>query len=132
MNYCWQRHERKIAQRDFQSARRQPKFGRGARNGFETGAVGCGMTKLSNPWQTHLASEMPANHCQTGCTAVHLVDLQDVMDFADAPTAFAKQSGLVRERVFRFGLAGRLTIKLNFVVHLRFGRRSEERRVGKG
>ena len=77
MNDGRERHGGEIAQRDFQSASSQSQFGRSPRNRLEASAVGRGVTELSNPWQTYLASEVPANHPQTRGAAIHLVDLHD-------------------------------------------------------
>ena len=120
MNDRWKRHEREIATRDFQSASSQPQFCRSVRHRLETGAVNCRVTKLSNPCQIHFASEMPADHPETRCAAVHLVDLQDLIDFAYPLTALAKQTALVGEWVCPFSVPGGLPIiQLDFVVHLR-------------
>ena len=131
MNDGREPHGGEIAHRDFQGASGQSQFCRSPRNRLETSAVGCGVTKLSNPWHTYLASEIPANHPQARCAAVHLVDLHDRIDLADTLAAFAKQSGVILERKFLLmRLAGRLlAIKRNLVVHLRFGRKQLGREI---
>ncbi len=85
-----QRHEREIAQRDFQCARRQPKFVCGARQRLQAGAIRRRVTELPNPCQAHLAAKMPADHSETGRTAIHLVDLHNMVDFADPLAALAE------------------------------------------
>ena len=83
------------------------------------------MTKLANAREAHFSAEVPADYCQASRTAIHLVDLQDMIDFPDTLAAFAKQTTLIRERLFfALDLARRLlTIQLHFVVHLRFRRK---------
>src|SRR5207237_3886285 len=105
MHYGRQRHERQIAKRDFQGARCQSKLRRGASNRFEAGTVGRRVTELANPRQTYLAPEIAADHPEACRAAVHLVDLQNMIDFADALAAFAKQPALVLERLFFSGFA---------------------------
>src|SRR5437762_1073258 len=119
-----QRGEREIAQRNLQCARRQAKFSCGARKGLEAGAVRSRVTELPNPCQAYLAAKMPADHSETGCTTIHLVDLHDVVDFTDSLSAFAEQALLVSEgSFFIFGPGWRMfTVQLNLVMYLCFGR----------
>src|ERR1041385_5129661 len=86
--------------RNFQWACRQPKFGRRARNRFQARAIGRRVTQLPNPCQAYLATKVPADHAQTGGTAIHLIDLHDVIDFSEALAVFAEQTSLVGERLF--------------------------------
>ncbi len=122
VHYGWQRHEREIAYRDLQCARRQSKFSCGAGKRLEAGAVRSRVTELPNPCQAYLAAEIPADHSETGCTTIHLVDLHHMIDFADALAAFPKQTALVCERLFFvFAIGwGLLAIQLHLVLHVRF------------
>ena len=90
MHDRWQGHQREIAERDFQRTGSQPKFGRGPRNRLQASTIGRGVTELSNPSQTHLAPKMPADHSQTGGATIHLVDLHDMIDFAQALRPFSE------------------------------------------
>src|SRR5262245_58541955 len=122
VNYCWKRHLREMAVRNFQWARRQPKFGRRARNRFQARTIGRGVTELSNPCQAYLSTKVSADHSEAGGTAIHLVDLHDVIDLSEAFAMFTEQTSLVSERLFltiRL-FAGLLAIELHFVVHLCF------------
>ena len=89
------------------------------------------MTKLPNPCQAYLAAKIPADHSETGCATIHLVDLHDVVDFADSLSAFAEQALLVSEgSFFIFGPGWRMfTIQLNLVVDLCFGRQQFGREI---
>ena len=119
-----QRHQGEITQRDFQSARCQPKLGRRATKRLKAGTVGCCVTKLPDPRQAYLAAEMTTDHGETGCATIHLVDLHDEVDLASAPSAFAEKSALIRKRfsfVFRVSRP-LLAIQLYFVVNPRFSR----------
>src|SRR5437899_5286263 len=74
---------------------------------------------------------MPADHSETGSTAIHLVDLHDVVDFADALATFAEQALLVSERLFLLLGFGRrlLTVQLYFVVNLSLRRKQLGREI---
>ena len=89
------------------------------------------MTQLPNPCQAHLAPEIAANHSETSCTAIHFIDLHDVVDFTDALAAFAEQSLFVRKGSFCVLGFGRrtLAIQLNLVLHLRFRRQQFGREI---
>src|ERR1041385_6659390 len=114
--------------RNFQWACRQPKFGRRARNRFQARAIGRRVTQLPNPCQAYLATKVPADHAQTGGTAIHLIDLHDVIDFSEALAVFAEQTSLVGKWLFLVVallerlLTWLLCMALHFVVHLCVGR----------
>ena len=57
-----QRHERQIAQRNFERARGQTELGGGAANRLQTRSVGRGVTELANAREADFAPEMPADH----------------------------------------------------------------------
>ena len=71
-----QRHQREIAKRNFQRARRQTELGRRAAERFQTRAISRGVTELANPRQADLAPEVAADHAQARRAAIHLVDLR--------------------------------------------------------
>src|SRR6266853_6348433 len=121
---CWKRHKRKIAVRNFQWTRRQPKFSRGAGNRFQAGTIGRCVTELSNPCQTYLATKMSADHSETGGTAIHLIDLHDMVDLSETFSALAEQTSFISKWIFLpFGLLRRLLpVELHFVVYLCCGR----------
>src|SRR5262245_62141365 len=137
VNYCWKRHLREMAVRNFQWPRRQPKFGGRARNRFQARAIGRGVTELSNPCKTYLAPKVSADHSEAGSSAIHLVDLHDVIDLAEAFTAFAEQASLFGERLFLVidflrdvGVLTRLlAVELHFIVHLCFSREQFGREI---
>src|SRR2546430_11971205 len=86
---------------------------------------------MPNPCQAHLAAKMPADHSETGSTAIHLVDLHNVVDFADPLATFAEQALLVSERLFLLLGFGRrlLTVQLHFVVNLCLRRKQLGREI---
>ena len=100
VNDCWQRHEMEMAMRDFQWPRRQSQFGRRARNRFQARAIGRRVTELPDSRQAYFATKMPADHSETCGTAIHLVDLHDVIDLSNALAVLAEQTSLVGERLF--------------------------------
>ena len=63
---------------------------------------------------------MSADHSEAGRTAIHLIDLHDVVDFADALAAFSEEAVLVSERLFFLVRLGRrlFTVQLHFVMNL--------------
>ena len=99
---------------------------------FQARAVRCGVTKLPDPCQAYLAAEIPANHSETGRAAIHLVDLLDVVDLADALAAFSEtvrahpRTGSSSSSVSARRL---LAIELHFVLHLRFRRQQFGREI---
>ena len=81
-----------VAQRHLQRARRQPKFGGRVADRLQARAVGRGVTKLPDPRQADLAAEMPADHAEARGTAIHLVDLLDMIDLADPLFPFPEKA----------------------------------------
>jgi hypothetical protein len=66
---------------------------------------------------------MPANHSQTGRATVHLIDLRDVLEFADAFFLFAEMPLFINEGRSLIALSRRLfAIERRFVMHPRFRR----------
>ena len=89
------------------------------------------MTELSNPCQAYLATKVSADHSEAGRTAIHLVDLHDMIDLSEAFAALAEQTSLVGERLFlTIGLLrGLLAVELHFIVYLCFGREQFRRKI---
>ena len=73
---------------------------------------------------------MSADHSEAGGTAIHLVDLHDMIDLSEALAALAEQFA-VGERLFLvIGLLrGLLAVELHFIVHLCFGREQFGREI---
>ena len=67
---------------------------------------------------------MTTDHCETGCAAIHLVDLHDEVDLVSALGLFAEKAALIGERFFFVFPLSRppLAIQLYFVVNPRFSR----------
>src|SRR5262245_39830499 len=67
---------------------------------------------------------MSTDHSETCGTAIHLVDLHDMVDLSEAFATLAEQAAFIRKRLsLTIGLLRRLlTVELNFIVHLRFRR----------
>jgi hypothetical protein len=82
------------------------------------------VAKLANTGKTHLATEVPANHCQAGRTTVHLVDLLHVRYAADSPLVAGTEPAFLGVR----GL-GLLLIDRNLVLHPCFCRKQLFRKI---
>src|SRR3954454_10475220 len=89
------------------------------------------MTELSNACQANFTTEVTANHSEAGRTAVHLVDLHNMLDLSKALAALPEQAALVGERLFlTVGLLrSLLAVELHFVVYLCFGREQLRRKI---
>ncbi len=126
-----QRHQRQIAHRDLERARRQPELGGRAADRFQTRAVRRGVTELPNPRQAHLAAEVAADHAKAGRAAIHLVDLLDVFDLADALFSLPEKAVLVREWILALGGfgRGRGLVHADLVVRCDFGRQHLGREI---
>ena len=76
-------------------------------------------------------AKVSADHSEAGGTAIHLVDLHDMIDLSEAFAALAEQASLVGERLFlAIGLRwGLLTVELHFIVYLCFGREQLRREI---
>ena len=83
------------------------------------------MTKLADAREANLAPEVAANHAQTGRAAVHLIDLRDVLEFADATGLFLKcpLSSANGASASSFSLAAELPSSRDLVVRSAFGRK---------
>jgi len=68
---------------------------------------------------------MPANHSQTGRAAIHLVDLLNVLDLADALRSFSEITVLILERFFFVFALNQLlfAVELGLVRAAGFGRK---------
>ena len=89
------------------------------------------MTELSNPCQAYLATKVSADHSEAGGTAIHLVDLHDMIDLSEAFVLLAEQASRIGERLFlAIGLLrGLLAVELHFIVYLCFGREKFAREI---
>ena len=88
------------------------------------------MTELANARKAHLATEVPADHAEAGRAAIHLVDLLDVLDLANARFPFPEKAGLVREWILAFRRWGGLVlIDLELVMRGDLGRQHLGREI---
>ena len=89
------------------------------------------MTKLANPREADLATEMPTDHSETRRAAIHLVDLFDVLKTANPFLALAEKTVLGKRRifVFRFCRCSVLGIECDLVVRCRFRRQHFRRKI---
>ena len=119
-----QGHHRKIAKRNLQRSRRETELDRRATKRFQTRAISSGVTELPDAREADLAPEVAANHAQTSRTAIHFIDLRDVLEFADALLLLPEMSLVVGKRRFRalLFLDREFPIERDFVVRQRFGR----------
>ena len=104
-----QRHQREIAQGNLECPGSEPELDGRPANRFQTRAVGGGVTKLPDPGETDLSTEMAADHPQAGRAAIHLVDLLDVLESADAHFAFRKYPFSSAKGCFIVELSARLS-----------------------
>ena len=81
-----QRHLIQMLGRHLERARRQPELIAGRAKCFEAGAIAGGLAQLTNARKADRTSEMAADHGKACGAAIHLVDLRDEKESADART----------------------------------------------
>src|SRR6187401_423106 len=101
---CRKRQQWQVTQRNLQRPGSESELDGRSANRFQTRSVRGGVAQLPDPGETNFLAEMAADHPQAGGAAVHLVDLLDVFETADAAFSLSEISMFVRKR-FRFIVA---------------------------
>src|SRR5262249_49787716 len=124
----------KIPQRNFERTGGETELDGRATQRLQAGAIGGGVTKLTDARQADLSPVVPANHSQTGRAAIHLIYLLNVLEAADPFLPLAEKSLFVC-KWFRAVLAflalrrGLLFVERDLVMHRGFSRKIFDRKI---